>query len=151
MTILIWTMKTGRNALSIDYVHYDSDVDALRISTDSDGATSSSLLNNSDIVIDLASEDGLDVVGLGVLCASAYLPLGKKGYNAENDTLLLGEMTDEPEMVAENGDLIAYWQIDEDDRDGWHNPIGVAIKHASAHLAEVVTMPSGINVRGGDD
>lgn len=90
MTTLIWSMKTGRDAVSIDYVHYDSEADALRVATNVSGATSASLLYNGDIVVDLATEDGHDIVGLGVLCASLYLPLGKKGYDTETDTLLMG-------------------------------------------------------------
>ena len=130
--------------MSIDYVHYDSEVDALRITTDSGGATSSSLWYNSDIVVDLATEDGHDIVGLGVLCASLYLPLGKRGYDANTDILLFGRTTCNPSLITENGDIIGYWQLGDDDPDGFRDPIGVAIKNASVHLAEAVAAPSGI-------
>ena len=92
--------------MSIDYVHYDSEVDALRIATNSGGATSSSLWYNSEIVVDLATEDGQDIVGLGVLCASVYLPLGKRGYDAESDTLLMGEFYFRPS--ANHGERRLY-------------------------------------------
>ena len=134
--------------MSIDYVHYDDEVDALRITTDAfrvianSGGTSSSLLYNDDVVVDLATEDGHDIVGLGVLCASLYLPLGKKGYDARTDTLLMGDSTSDPALITENGDFIGYWKADQDDLDGYLDPIGVAVKRASVHLAEVMAAPS---------
>ena len=131
--------------MSINYVHYDSEVDALRIATDRDGATSSSLWYNSDIVVDLATEDGQDIVGLGVLCASMYFPLGKKGYDAETDTLLMGDSTPAPALITENDDFIGYWQVDEDDPDRFQYPIGVAVRHASVHLTEAIAAPSGVS------
>jgi uncharacterized protein YuzE len=130
-------MEIGRNAMSIDYVQYDSEVDALRIATNSGGATSSSLWYNSDIVVDLATEDGQDIVGLGVLCASVYLPLGKKGYDAETDTLLMGDSTSDPALITENGDFIGYWKMYKDVEVEEFDPVGVALKQASVHLAKV--------------
>ena len=130
--------------MSIDYVHYDGEVDALRVTTDVGGATSASLSYNSDIVVDLATEDGYDIVGLGVLCASLYLPLGKKGYDAETDTLLMGDSTSDPALITENDDFIGYWKVFEGDLNGFRDPVGVAVKNASAHLAEVMAAPSGV-------
>ena len=130
--------------MSIDYVHYDSEVDALRVTTDVGGATSASLLYNSDIVVDLASEDGYEIVGLGILCASLYLPLGKKGYDAETDTLLMGDSTSDAALITENDDFIGYWEVFEGDSDEFRDPVGVAVKNASVHLAEVMAAPSGV-------
>ncbi len=119
-------------------VSYDQEVDALRITTGTPEAISESLWDDEhhDIVVDLAAEDSCDIVGLDVMWASAYLPLGKKGYDAESDTLLMGRTTSEPELITKNGDLVGYWQVDEDNPDGILNPIGVAIKRASVHLAK---------------
>ena len=130
--------------MSIDYVHYDNEIDALRVATDRYGVSSASLLYNSDIVVDLATEDGHDIVGLGVLCASLYLPLGKKGYDADTDMLLMGDSTSAPALITENRDFIGYWQVDEAAPDGFRYPIGVAIKRASVHLAEAIAAPSGV-------
>ena len=130
--------------MSIDYIHYDSEVDALRVATDRYGVTSASLLYNSDFVIDLATEDGHDIVGLGVLCASLYLPLDKKGYDADTDTLLMGGSTSDPALITENRDFIGYRQVDEAETDGFRYPIGVAIKRAGVHLAEALAAPSGV-------
>ena len=120
-------------------VRYHREVDALRITTGTPEAVSESLWDTEhhDIVVDLVEEDSCDIVGLDVMWASAYLPLGKKGYDAESDTLLMGRATSEPELITKNGDLVGYWQVDEDNPDGILNPIGVAIKRASVHLAKV--------------
>ncbi len=120
-------------------VRYDHEVDALRITTGTPEAISESLWDTEhhDIVVDLAAEDSCDIVGLDVMWASAYLPLGKKGYDVESDTLLMGRATSEPGLITENGDIIGYWQVDDDNPGGIPNPIGVAIKRASAHLAKV--------------
>lgn len=119
-------------------VSYDQEVDALRITTGTPEAISESLWDaeHHDIVIDLASEDSCDIVGLDVMWASVYLPLGKKGYDPESDTLLMGRATSEPELITKNGDIVGYWQMDDDNPDGIPNPIGVAIKRASVHLAK---------------
>ena len=137
--------------MGISYVYYDDEVDALRITTDAfriaadkDEGTSPPLWYNDDIVVDLATEDGHDIVGLGILCASLYLPLGKKGYDAETDTLLMGDSTSDPALITENGDFIGYWKVDEDYSDGFLYPIGVVVKRASVHLTDVMAAPSGV-------
>jgi uncharacterized protein YuzE len=119
-------------------VRYDQEVDALRITTGTPEAISESLWDTEhhDIVVDLAAEDSCDIVGLDVMWASAYLPLGKKGYDPESDTLLMGRATSEPDLITTNGDIVGYWQVDDDNPGGIPNPIGVAIKRASVHLAK---------------
>ncbi len=120
-------------------VRYDQEVDALRITTGTPEAISESLWDTEhhDIVVDLAAEDSCNIVGLDVMWASAYLPLGKKGYDPVSDTLLMGRATSEPELITTNGDIVGYWQMDDDNPGGVPNPIGVAIKRASVHLAKV--------------
>ena len=67
--------------------------------------------------------------------AKAYLPLGKAGYDPENDTLTLGRTAGDAEVIAENGDIVTYWHH----LPGFSvmDPIGVTIRRASEHLAEV--------------
>ena len=119
-------------------VRYDHEVDTLRITTGTPEAISESLWDTEhhDIVVDLAAEDSCDIVGLDIMWASVYLPLGKKGYDPESDTLLMGRESSEPELITKNGDIVGYWQMDGDNPDGVPNPIGVAIKRASVHLAK---------------
>ena len=130
---------------------YDPEVDGLRVTTNVGGATSASLLYNSDIVVDLVTQDGHDIIGLGVLCASLYLPLGKKGYDAKSDTLLMGDSTSDQALITENWDFIGYWKVFEGDPDGFRDPVGVAIKNASVHLAELDTALSRMEVRSRND
>ena len=120
-------------------VRYDPEVDALRITTDTLGVVSSSLWDPEydSVVVDFATEDGCEIVGLDVMWASTYLPLGKKGYDPGADTLLMGRSTCDPELITENGDLIGYWRVDEYDPSGFRDPIGVVIRRASVHLAKV--------------
>ena len=112
---------------------YDKDVDVLRLLTDEDEATSSSLLGLEEVVVDLDA-DGSQVVGLMVMGASAYLPLGKRGYDPRTDTLTLGTVVDDPAKVTHNANIVTYWQPDRYEPDTGVEPVGVAIKQASKHL-----------------
>ena len=111
---------------------YDKNVDVLRLLTGEKGETSSSLVDLPEVVVDLAQEEGHHVVGLEVLGAAAYLPLGKRGYNPGEDTLTLGETAGDPTLVTENGDIVTYWR--ELPNDPVMDPIGVTIRRASEHL-----------------
>ena len=121
---------------------YDKEADVLNLSTGVKAATSASLLDDPDIVVDLAAPHGHDIVGLSVMWASAYVHL-KKGYDAETDTLLLGAKTDSPGSITKTGDFVGYWQAYEDDPDGFMDPVGVAVRHASKHLAPVIAQLKG--------
>ena len=118
-------------------VTYDREVDVLGILTDTPEAMCASLLYDPGIAISLATEDGHDMVGLEILGASAFIPLGSRGYDAQTDTLTMGRTTGDPDLITKNGDLVAYWQVDQEDPDGFRDPIGVAIRQASVHLAKV--------------
>ena len=116
-----------------------------RVWTSIQAATSSSLLDDPDIVVDLSEPEGHDIVGLGIMWASGYLPL-KKGYDPEADTLLLGQQITSPRLITENGDFVGYWQPYEDEPDAFMDPVGVLLRNASKHLA-VVTGPADTDAR----
>ncbi len=116
---------------------YDHEVDVLRVITETPDAVSASLLYDPGIAIDLATEEGHEIVGITVMGASAFIPLGSRGYDAQTDTLTMGRTTGDPDLITENGDLVAYWQVDEEDPEGFRDPIGVALRRASVHLAKV--------------
>ncbi len=118
-------------------ISYDTENGILYATTNARAATSASLLNDAGIVVDLATPDGPDIVGLMVMGASAYIPLGK-GYVAETDTLFLGATTDDAAFITETGDFVGYWQEFEGDTSGDWDPIGVALRQASKHLASVI-------------
>ena len=117
-------------------VSYDLQANVLRVTTDTPAATAASLLDDPGIAVELATADGHDIVGLIVMGASAYIPFGK-AYNVETDTLFIGRKTGDPKLTTENGDIIGYWEVDEDDPDGFRDPIGIAIKHASKHFEPI--------------
>ena len=116
---------------------YDHEVNVLRVITETPDAVSASLLDDPSIAIDLATEEGHEIVGITVMGASAFIPLGNRGYDAQTDTLTMGRTTGDPDLITENGDLVAYWQVDEEDPEGFRDPIGVAVRQASVHLAKV--------------
>ena len=113
---------------------FDREANVLRIASGAPVATASSLVDDLDIAVELATADGHDIVGLIIIGASAYLPLGP-GYDAKTDTLLLGEKTDDPNLITKCGDFVGYWQVDELEPEGFRDPMGVAIQRASVHLA----------------
>ena len=116
--------------------YYDVEADVLSLTTGIQPATSASLLDDPDIVVDLAEADGHDIVGLAVMWASAYLSL-KKGYDPETDTLLLGTKNAPPDLITERDDFVGYWRVDEDEPDSFMDPVAVLIRNASKHLAQV--------------
>ena len=124
-------------------IRYDHATDALSITTEKSSVISESLWDPEyqGIVVDFAKEGSYDFVGIEVLGLSGYLPLGKRGYDPDSDTLLMGRTLApgvKPELIIENGDIAVYWQtVDDDDADGVPHPVAVAVKHASVHLAKV--------------
>ena len=114
--------------------HYDSEFNVLSLRTGVAAATEASLLDDAGIVLELAHQDGYDIVGLMVMGAPAYVP---HGYDAKEDILRLGRTTAPELVVRENGDFIGYWQADASDPSGAMDPVGVVVRNASKHLASV--------------
>ena len=119
-------------------VSYDSEADVLHMNNGQTIVDTATLAYGpDDLAVDLATSGGHDVVGCTLLGALAYLPLGR-GYDAEQDVLTIGDSTDDPAFVTENGDLVAYWQVSEADPDGPFDPIGLAVRRASVYLRDVL-------------
>ena len=116
---------------------YDIKDDVLYLEDGRPHVVGSELLHSPGTVVHLTTEEGHDISALTIIGATAYLPL-ELGYDAESDTLTIGQTTKAPGMVGEAGEFVGYWEIDELDPDGFQAPIGVAIKHASKHLAPVI-------------
>ena len=114
---------------------YDREVDILRLLTEESEreVTCVHLEDDYGVLVGLDSDEGTHVVGLEVMGASAYLPLGQQGYDASADTLTLGDVPNAPAKTTENADIITYWQTD---NSGLLLlvPIGVKIRRASEHL-----------------
>ena len=107
-------------------VTYDKEVDGLRVWNGQEALDGASLLREFGTAVYQGSEDGYEVVGFEVLGATVYLPFGR-GYDADSNTLTIGDTTDDPDLVTENGDFIGYWEVDQEEPDGFWNPVGVAL------------------------
>ena len=121
---------------------YDREANVLRFITGEASAQGSSLLDDPDVLIELDTHDGHGIVGLAVMGASAYLPLGKLGYDAEQDVLTFGVQVSDPDRVTENGDLVAYWQPDPESPGEFMDAVGAAVRNVSRHLGELATSVS---------
>lgn len=119
-------------------VHYDDDdrVDILHFATGVPSVEGLTLYDDGDVIVGVATENGHDIATITVMAGSTYLPLGR-GYDPETDTLMLGRIIDDPDKVTENGEITVWWKLDKDFDDGFLNPIGVAIRNVSAHIANM--------------
>ena len=124
-------------------VDYDDEFDILRVDA-ARRAISYPLLHDDDVVVHLAAEDGKQIVGVEIWAALRYLPLGKDGYDANTDTLTMGRTTSNLKFIAECGDFTGYWEPDVNYPDEHPEAIGVALKRASVHLAEVSARIAGV-------
>ena len=120
-------------------VLYDQEVNALNILTDEveKEDTCIPLRDEESVVLGVTYGDMRHVVSIEALGASAWLPLGKRDYDAETDTLTIGLSSGEEVMVTKNGDIVGYWVPDELDPSDFMDAIGVAIRNASVHLGKM--------------
>ena len=119
-------------------VRYWPESDILTIDTGTPHVGCASLDWPDEVVVDLATEDKYSkVVGVEVRGATAWLPLGKMGYDQEADTLMLGKKEGATVVVA-HGHLVAYWKPDPDDFDGkFYIPLGIEVLSARKWLGSL--------------
>lgn len=137
-------------------VRYDPEADVLDIRTDriAYGATPLEGPELDFIAVESAGENDRDIVGVLIIFAASYMApyfrlcrekapprVGNPEhtrYDRETDTLTWGDITDDPEMVSQAGDLTAYWQLDpclSEEGEPFYEPIGLSLGNASKHLA----------------
>lgn len=137
-------------------VSYDPNpqVDVLGISTGRQELCGADLPEAHIIIHSGTWEDNRDIAGVEILFAADYVapyfqrrregaPFkagnpARTRYDRETDTLTWGMAAAEPEMVSCAGDLTAYWQPDpdfEEEEESFFEPIGLALRNASKHLA----------------
>lgn len=130
-------------------VHYDPECDAIGLDYKQPHRVTYELATVGMVMVDVPDEDSYEAVGLEVFAISSWLPLGKRDYCEETDTLTIGRGAETATLVAENGDLVAYWRPDEYDPDDL-TPIAVDLRNASKHLAPVIeAMSQPLNVASG--
>ena len=120
-------------------VLYDQGVNALNILTDEVEAedTCIPLRDEGSVVLGVSYGDMRHIVSIEALGASAWLPLGKRDYDSETDTLTIGLCSGEEVVVTENGDIVGYWTPDELDPSDFMDAVGVALRNASVHLGKM--------------
>ena len=117
--------------------HYDKAADILAIWTDQKEEVGASAECDVHLAVFLGAEDGHDIVGFEVIGGGgAYLRM-EKGYDANSDTLTIGDTASDPALSTENGDLVAHWKLDQTEPTDWMDPIGVTVRRAKANLARV--------------
>ena len=121
--------------------HYDPGIDAVSWHYEQPSCGGYEVAENWSIILHVPDDESRCAVELEVIGISAWLPLGKRGYCAETDTLTIGCGVETATVVAENGDLVAYWAPDEYDPDDL-SPIAVDLRNASKHLAPVMAAMS---------
>ena len=117
--------------------HYDPEIDAISLHYSQPTCGGYEVAENWSIILHVPEKESRCAAELEVIGISSWLPLGKRDYCEETDTLTIGRGADTATVIAENGDLVAYWRPDEYDPDDL-TPIAVDLRNASKHLAPVI-------------
>lgn len=129
-------------------VKYYSEDDALIVTATPGGRSGCTLREDFRVIITLEDEGVENVTRLLVLDATRFLPLdAERGYDADADTLTLGDKPDTDFRVVYNGDFVSYRQWF-DDGSEWDD-VAVDLRRASAHLAPVLAALSQLMPVGG--
>ena len=117
--------------------HYDREVDLLAIWSDQKEATGATADCDAHLAVFVGTEDEHNIVGFEVIGGGgAYLRM-EEGYDAEADTLTIGETASDPSLITEHGDLVAHWRLDKTGQNNFMDPIGVTMRRAKATLTRV--------------
>lgn len=129
--------------------HYDPEIDAVSLHYDQPTYGGYEVAENWSIILHVPEDESHRAAELEVIGIRAWLPLGKRGYCKDTDTLTFGYGSENATVIAENGDLIAYWRPDEYDPNDL-TPIAVDLRNASKHLVPVIeAMSKPSNVANG--
>ena len=116
---------------------YYAEEDALILIETPGGRTGAALRDDWTVIVTLADHDSELITKLTVLHVTDFLPLeAERGYDADTDTLTLGDKPDADYRVVENGDFAGYWQ--ECDGGRYWDIVAVDLRQASVHLAPVI-------------
>ncbi len=118
-------------------VKYYAEDDALIIIANQGGLSGGTLRDDFRVILDFADESSDDVTRIDIMDVSRFLPLSaERGYDADTDTLTLGDKPDADYRVVDNGDFVSYRQWF-DDGSEW-DVVAVDLRRASVHLAPVL-------------
>ena len=130
-------------------VKYYAEDDALIIIANGRGRSGGTLRDDFRVILDFVDEGSEDITRMDILDIGRFLPLGaNRGYDANTDTLTLGDKPDADYRVVDNGDFVSYQQWF-DDGSEW-DVVAVDLRQASVHLAPVLAaLPPPAPVSGG--
>jgi hypothetical protein len=115
-------------------VRYYAEDDTLILTATPGGRSGAALRDYFEVILTLADEGSELITRLTVLHATDFLPLDTdRSYDADTDTLTLGDKSDADCRVVENGDFVGYWQ--ECDGGRYWDVVAVDLRRASVHLA----------------
>ena len=118
-------------------VRYYAEDDALIIIANPLGLSGGTLRDDFRVILDFADESSEDVTRIDILDVSRFLPLrAERGYDADTDTLTLGDKPDADYRVADNGDFVSYRQWF-DDGSQW-DVVALDLRQASQYLAPAI-------------
>ena len=117
--------------------HYDPEIDAIGLHFNQPTCGGFEVADNWSIILHVPEDESRCAAALEVIGISSWLPLGKRAYSKETDTLTFGNGTETATVIAENGDLIAYWRPDNYDP-SYLTAIAVDLRNASKNLAPVI-------------
>ncbi len=118
-------------------VHYDPDCDAIGANYGQPSGATREVEGLGWVMIDLPDEKSHEPIALEVIGISAWLPLGKRGYRDETDTLTFGNGAENAAVIGKNGDLITYWRRDSS-APGGLTVFAVDLRNASKNLAPAI-------------
>ena len=110
---------------------YEKQDDLLYLSYGVCAKDGASLEDDPGVMLDMGTDGGCDIVAVTIMGAASWF---NKGFDEASDKWLIGDTTDDLEMVTINGDFVGYWQPDRYDPNEVPDPIGVEIKHVAKHV-----------------
>ena len=130
-------------------VKYYQEEDVLLIIKYRRGRSGGTLRDDFWVIFTLEDEDDENITRVDIHDVSRFLPLDpERGYDADTDTLTLGDKPTADYRVVDNGDFVSYRQWF-DDGSEW-DVVAVDLRRASVHLAPVIAaLPQPAPVSGG--
>ena len=124
-------------------VRYYTEEDVLLLIASPKGGGGGTLRDDFRVIFAIDGEDEGDenITRVDIHDVSRFLPLrAERGYDADTDTLTLGDKPDADYRVVDNGDFVSYRQWF-DDGSEW-DVVAVDLRRASVHLAPALAARS---------
>ena len=117
--------------------NYYAEDDTLVLTANRRGRSGGALRDDFGVILTFVDEGSEDITRMRVLHITDFLPLdAERGYDADTDTLTLGDKSDADCRVVKSGDFVGYWQ--ECDGGRYWDVVAVDLRRASVHLAPVL-------------